>query len=404
MVEGNQRAGRTRADALGRGIQGMAETADAVVIGAGVVGLAVARQLALSGREVLVIEAEATIGEGTSSRNSEVIHAGIYYPKGSLKAQLCVRGRDLLYAFCARNGVAAEAIGKLIVAVTPEERPALNALLEKAAGNGVNDLRALDSAAARTLEPAVRCEAALLSPSTGIVDSHGFMLALQGEAEANGAMVIHRARALSGRVGPDGLLLDVADDQGTAMTLSCRSIVNCAGHGAHALARALTGLDPCSIPPRYLAKGRYLTVAGRPPFRHLIYPMPVPGALGVHVTLDLGGRAKLGPDISWIDEMDFLVEPEIVDAFRQAVRRYWPDVMERELELGYAGVRPKIHGPGASFADFMLSGPETHGIAGLVNLFGIESPGLTASLAIAELVAGQIEGEQPVPMLAAAGS
>ncbi|MDA1070200.1 MAG: NAD(P)/FAD-dependent oxidoreductase [Proteobacteria bacterium] len=375
----------------------MFEAADAVVIGAGVVGLAVARALAMSGREVLVIEAEAAIGEGTSSRNSEVIHAGIYYPRGSLKARLCVRGRDLLYGFCARNGVAAEAIGKLIVAVTPEELPALQALVATAAGNGVDNLQPLDAAAARTLEPALHCEAALLSPSTGIVDSHGYMLALQGEAEAHGAMVVHRTRVLRGRVGVSGMLLDIADADGAEMTLSCRSIVNCAGHGAHAIARDMAGLDPCSIPPRYLAKGRYLTVSGASPFRHLIYPMPVPGALGVHVTLDLGGRIKLGPDISWVDEMDFTVEPEIIDGFRQSVRRYWPDVMERELELGYAGVRPKIHGPESSFADFMISGPEAHGIPGLVNLFGIESPGLTASLAIAEMVAGQIAGIAPAP-------
>ena len=375
----------------------MFEAADAVVIGAGVVGLAVARALAMSGREVLVIEAEAAIGEGTSSRNSEVIHAGIYYPRGSLKARLCVRGRDLLYGFCARNGVAAEAIGKLIVAVTPEELPALQALVATAAGNGVDNLQSLDAAAARTLEPALHCEAALLSPSTGIVDSHGYMLALQGEAEAHGAMVVHRTRVLRGRVGVSGVLLDIADAGGAEMTLSCRSIVNCAGHGAHAIARDMAGLDPCSIPPRYLAKGRYLTVSGASPFRHLIYPMPVPGALGVHVTLDLGGRIKLGPDISWVDEMDFTVEPEIIDGFRQSVRRYWPDVMERELELGYAGVRPKIHGPESSFADFMISGPEAHGIPGLVNLFGIESPGLTASLAIAEMVAGQIAGIAPAP-------
>ncbi|MDA0218262.1 MAG: NAD(P)/FAD-dependent oxidoreductase [Proteobacteria bacterium] len=375
----------------------MFEAADAVVIGAGVVGLAVARALAMSGREVLVIEAEAAIGEGTSSRNSEVIHAGIYYPRGSLKARLCVRGRDLLYGFCARNGVAAEAIGKLIVAVTPEELPALQALVATAAGNGVDNLQPLDAAAARTLEPALHCEAALLSPSTGIVDSHGYMLALQGEAEAHGAMVVHRTRVLRGRVGVSGMLLDIADADGAEMTLSCRSIVNCAGHGAHAIARDMAGLDPCSIPPRYLAKGRYLTVSGASPFRHLIYPMPVPGALGVHVTLDLGGRIKLGPDISWVDEMDFTVEPEIIDGFRQSVRRYWPNVMERELELGYAGVRPKIHGPESSFADFMISGPEAHGIPGLVNLFGIESPGLTASLAIAEMVAGQIAGIAPAP-------
>ena len=382
----------------------MSEAADAVVIGAGVVGLAVARQLALDGREVLVIEVEATIGEGTSSRNSEVIHAGIYYPRGSLKAQLCVRGRELLYAFCARNGVAAEAIGKLIVAVTPEEVPALHALIETAAGNGVDNLRRVDAAEARALEPAIRCEAAVLSPSPAIVDSNGYMLALQGEAEAHGATVIHHARALGGKVGGSGLLLDIADEDGGQTTLACRSIVNCAGHGAHALARAMEGLDPCSIPPRFLARGRYLSVAGRSPFRHLIYPMPVPGALGVHVTLDLGGRAKLGPDITWVDELDFTVGPEIIDGFREAVRRYWPDVMERELELGYAGVRPKIHGPDAAFADFMIAGPQDHGIPGLVNLFGIESPGLTSSLAIAEVVSGQIAGVMPAPMLAAVGS
>ena len=368
----------------------MAETADIVVVGAGVVGLAVARQLALEGREVLVIEAEATIGEGTSSRNSEVIHAGIYYPMGSLKAQLCVRGREMLYAYCERNGVEAVRTGKLIVAVSDEEIPGLESLARSAARNGVHDLFALDAAAVHALEPQLRCTQALLSPSTGIVDSHGFMLALQGEAEAHGALVVNRTRALGGRVGSDGLLLRLAGEDGQEMELSCRAIVNCAGHGAHALARSLDGLDPAGIPPRFLAKGRYATVTGPSPFRHLVYPMPVPGALGVHVTLDLAGRIRLGPDITWTEQMDYGVDEGFLSGFREAVGRYWPGVAERELQPGYAGIRPKIHGPNASFADFAIMGPQRHGIDGLVNLFGIESPGLTSAMAIAEVVAAEL--------------
>ncbi len=354
---------------------------DAVVIGAGVVGLAVARQLAQEGREVLVLEAEKTIGLHTSSRNSEVIHAGLYYPEGSLKARLCVEGRKLLYAYCATHGVPTQRLGKLIVATDEKQIPKLQALHRRGVANGVDDLVALNRDEARRIEPEVECVAALFSPSTGIVDSHAFMLSLQGDAEANGAQFAFHAKVI--RVAPRPGGYEVHTEDGIAVT--CQALINCAGHGAHKIARAIENYPTEKIPPRFLAKGNYFTVSGRTSFSHLIYPLPVEGGLGVHVTLDLGGRMRLGPDVHWVDELDYTPISEQEQVFRNSVLRYWPGIADREIASSYCGIRPKITGPGVDNADFRIDGPLTHGMANLVNFFGIESPGLTSSCALADL-------------------
>lgn len=365
------------------------EQVQSVVIGAGVVGLAVARALAQSGREVVVLEAEERFGSATSARNSEVIHAGLHYPTGSARARLCVRGKALLYDFCETRQVGHRRCGKLIVATAPDELPALHALQAQAAANGVHDLRWLSADDARALEPALACHGALLSPSTGIVDSHGLMLALLGEAEAAGAMLALRSPMLAGRVTADGLVLEVGCD--TAATLRAREVINCAGLQAPALARAIDGLDARHVPREHFAKGCYFTLAGRAPFSRLVYPAPgASGHLGVHLTLDLGGQARFGPSFRWVDRIDYTVDPSEADGFYEAVRHYWPALPDGALQPGYAGVRPKISGPGEPAADFRIDGPERHGIAGLVNLFGIESPGLTSCLAIAEEVRSRL--------------
>ena len=358
---------------------------DTVVIGAGVVGLACARALAMAGREVIVLEAEDAFGTATSARNSEVIHAGLYYPAGSLRARLCVRGKALLYDFCASHGVAHQRCGKLVVATEPDELPALQRLQRHAAGNGVGDLRWLTQAQAQALEPALRCEAALLSPSTGIVDSHGLMLALLGEAEAHGAMLARCSPLHRARVVDDGLVLAVGGDSAT--TLHARQVVNVAGLHACAVAAAIDGLDAVHVPRPFYAQGAYFTLSGRAPFRHLVYPVPGESShLGVHLTLDLGGQARFGPSFRWVDTVDYHVDPADGAGFADAVRHYWPGLPDGALQPGYAGVRPKISGPGEPAADFRIDGPAVHGVPGLVNLFGIESPGLTAALAIAEEV------------------
>lgn len=373
------------------------ERVDVVVVGAGVVGLAVARALALSGREVMVLEREAQIGSGTSSRNSEVIHAGIYYPAGSLKARLCVQGRDLLYAYCAERGVAHRRCGKLIVTHTPSQVAALPAIMDKARANGVTDLQAISRAQAQALEPQLACEAALLSPSTGIVDSHALMLSLQGDLENAGGLVACHTGVRSLRVQDDGL--DVETDDGTL--LRARLVINAAGLTACDLARSTHGLPPVHVPRPWYAKGNYFTLSGRSPFERLIYPAPEPdqhlAGLGVHLTIDLGGQAKFGPDVQWTDDPgDLTVDPTRGEAFYAEVRRYWPGLPDNSLLPGYAGMRPKISGPGAAAADFRIDGPGVHGVAGLINLFGIESPGLTSCLAIGEhvalLAAGGVSG------------
>ncbi|AMM23090.1 NAD(P)/FAD-dependent oxidoreductase [Variovorax sp. PAMC 28711] len=364
------------------------DTFDCAVIGAGVVGLAVARALALQGREVIVLEAESAIGTGTSSRNSEVIHAGIYYPQGSLKARLCVAGKALLYHYLEARALPHRRCGKLIVATSPPQLAELEAIVAKAQRNGVNDLTLLGRDEALALEPALACMAALHSPSTGIVDSHAFMLSLQGDLENAGGVVALKSGIESARIANG--VIDLMASDGT--TLRCRSVVNAAGLQAPALARSFAGLPPATVPVSHFAKGNYFTLASRAPFSRLIYPVPEAGGLGVHLTLDLGGQAKFGPDVQWVASPDDLVvDPTRGDAFYAEVRRYWPALPDGALQPGYAGIRPKLSGPGEAAQDFMIQGAETHGVPGLINLFGIESPGLTSSLAIAEHVKQMLE-------------
>lgn len=364
----------------------MVERVDCVVVGAGAVGLAIARRLALAKREVLILEAAETAGTEVSSRNSEVIHAGIYYPKGSLKACLCVAGKKALYDFCAERGVPHRRATKLIVATAEDQHPALAKLREAASANGVSDLRPLAAAEARALEPQLHCTAALLSPSTGIVDSHALMQALLADAEAHNALLACRAPVLGGRVGEDGILLNVGGVE--PMAVMARTVVNAAALGAQAVARGLAGFPPAAVPPIHYAKGNYFTLSGvKAPFTRLIYPLPVDFWLGVHVTIDLGGQVRFGPDVEWIDKPDYTVDPRRADAFYRAVRSYWPALPDGALQPGYAGVRPKIVPRGMPTPDFMIRGPRDHGVPGLVHLFGIESPGLTSCLAIGDYVA-----------------
>ncbi len=359
-----------------------------MVVGAGAIGLAAARALALAGHEVLVLERAWTIGFETSSRNSEVIHSGIYYPPGSLKATSCVAGRRRLYAYCREHGVAHAQLGKLIVAAHEGEIQTLEKIAAAAYANGVDDVEWLGASRAQDLEPALHCVAALLSPSTGIIDSHALMLAYQGEAEAAGGMIVLRTPVLSGRVRADGFELATGGDAPGA--IRCRFLVNAAGLHAPALARAIAGVPPETVPPAYFCRGVYFTLGGRSPFRRLVYPVPPAGGLGVHITLDLAGQARFGPDVEWISAIDYTVDPARGEAFYAAVRSYWPDLRDGALQPGYAGIRPKISGPGEPAADFVVQGPAAHGVPGLVNLYGIESPGLTASLALADEVVARL--------------
>jgi L-2-hydroxyglutarate oxidase LhgO len=356
----------------------------------GVIGLAVARALALAGRDVIVLERAYTIGFETSSRNSEVIHGGLYYPKGSVKARTCVEGRERLYAYCRDHGVPHARLGKLIVAAGEEEIPGVEKIEAAARTNGVTNLEWLGAAEAQRLEPELHCVAALLSPSTGIIDSHALMLAYQGEAEESGAFVAFRSPVLGGRVRGDGFELSVGGEEPT--TIRCRWLINAAGLYAPALARSIEGVPPETVPPSYFCRGVYFTLSGRSPFTRLIYPVPVPGGLGVHITLDLAGQARFGPDVEWIGQVDYAVDPRRGDAFYAAVRRYWPGLRDNALQPGYAGIRPKISGPNEPAADFLVQGPEAHGIPGLVNLYGIESPGLTASLPLADEAVRRLGG------------
>jgi len=360
------------------------DSVDCIVIGAGVVGLAVARALALAGREVIVLEAAEGIGTETSSRNSEVIHAGIYYPAGSLMARSCVAGRRALYAYCRERGVPFSNCGKLIVATSAEEDGRLAGIKARAEANGVEGMRLLTQAEAVALEPNLRCTSALLSPVTGVVDSHAFMLALQGDAENAGAACVFFSPVTGARADRDGIDVDVGGADPT--TLRCRLLINSAGLHAPDLARRVVGMPPERVPTAYYAKGNYFTLTGRSPFSRLIYPVPVPGGLGVHLTIDLGGQARFGPDVEWVDRIEYTVDPARAEKFYAAVRRYWPDLKDGAIQPGYAGIRPKIVPPSVAAQDFVVQGPQTHGVPGLVNLFGIESPGLTASLALAEYV------------------
>ena len=360
------------------------ERVDCVVIGAGVVGIAIARALAQAGREVIVLDAAEAIGTETSSRNSEVIHAGIYYPRDSLMARFCVEGRRRLYAFCRERGVAFDACGKLIVATSAEEAERLIGIKARAEANGVEGMQLLTMAAARDLEPNLVCTGALLSPTTGVVDSHHFMLALQGEAEEAGALFVFHSPVVGGRTTMDGVVIEVGGAE--SMTLDCNLVINSAGLHACDVARRIAGMPSQLVPQSYFAKGNYFTLLGRSPFSRLIYPVPVPGGLGVHLTIDLGGQARFGPDVEWIDGLDYRVDPSRADGFYDAVRRYWPDLPDGALQPGYAGIRPKIVPPGAPSQDFVVQGSAAHGVKGLINLFGIESPGLTSSMALADHV------------------
>jgi L-2-hydroxyglutarate oxidase LhgO len=363
---------------------------DTLIVGAGVIGLAVARRLARAGRSVVVVDSAEGIGTGTSSRNSEVIHAGIYYPTGSLKARFCVAGRAALYAYCEARHIPFRRCGKLIVAADDRELAALERLSATAHANGAAELTMIDAAGVRAMEPALAVAGALWSPMTGILDSHAYMLALQGEAEDQGAAFafhapFERAAPLPGggfRVwigGRDPLCLDAA------------GLINAAGLAASQVARSISGLDPAHVPETRYARGHYFTLAGRAPFSRLVYPAPHTHGLGVHLTIDLAGQARFGPDVQWIDRLDYTVDPERARDFYAAIRRYWPALPDGALQPGYAGIRPKIAGPHDPAPDFRIDGPARHGLAGLVNLFGIESPGLTASLAIADQVASELD-------------
>ncbi len=366
------------------------DSTQVVVVGAGVVGLAVARALAQAYADVLILDANPNFGMDISSRSSEVIHAGLYYPPGSLKARACVRGRELLYAYAARRGIEARKIGKLIVACSAGELGALETLRARAATNGVTDLRALTRKEIAALEPALSVEGALLSPSTGIIDSHALMLALLGDAEAHGARAVFNTRITRVEVTAAGFALSIAAAEPTQVR--CAILVNCAGLGSVELARNTVGLARRWVPSAYLCKGSYFGVAGRVPFRHLIYPVPEAAGLGVHLTLDLAGVARFGPDTQWIDAVDYDVDPDRAVMFDAAIRRYWPGLPHGALRPDYAGVRAKIVGPSEPAGDFRIDSEREHGVPGLVNLFGIESPGLTSALGLAECVAARLQG------------
>lgn len=358
---------------------------DCIVVGAGVVGLTVARALSAFGTEVLLLEAQHSFGTGISSRNSEVIHSGIYYAQDSRKARLCLRGRQLLYEYCDARAIPHQMCGKLIVATDAGQETTLAGLHRNGNSNGVDDLEMLDASVAMKMEPNLRCKAALLSPSTGIVDSHAFMLSLLGDIERAGATIAYRAPVLSGRVESTGIVLKIGGDQPTE--IAARIVINCAGLSAQRVAMAIEGILVHQVPPLHLAKGNYFSLAGRSPFSRLVYPLPVSGGLGVHLTLDLAGQARFGPDVEWIDEENYDVSPRRADVFYEAIRRYWPGLGDAALNPAYAGIRPKLCGPGQGERDFLFQVPKDHAVPGLINLFGIESPGLTASLAIGEEVA-----------------
>jgi len=364
---------------------------DCIVIGAGVVGLAVARALAAHGREVIVVERHPAIGMETSSRNSEVIHAGLYYPTGSLKAELCVEGRARLYDYCRERELPHRRCGKLVVATSEAQQDKLHAIHAQAQANGCTEVRLLNAAEARALEPALSCVAALWSPATGIIDSHAYMLALQADTENAGGMIAFDSAVVGGVAGTDGVLLRVRSGDGAEVELQADTVVNCGGLWAPALARRIDGLDPADMPTPYFAKGNYYSLAARAPFSHLIYPVPEPGGLGVHLTLDLGGQARFGPDVEWLpeaaDPLDYTVDPRRADKFYQEIRAYWPGLPDHALQPAYAGVRPKLGPAGTPAADFLFS---RHRSRHYLGLYGIESPGLTAALAIGERVLRQV--------------
>lgn len=362
---------------------------DCVVVGAGVVGLAIARAFARAGVQVLILEAAAASGHGTSGRGSGVIHAGLYYPTDSLKARLCVAGRDMLYRFAEAYGVPVRRLGKLVVATSAEEDETLDAIASQASLNGVADIERLDGSQARRLEPALVCTSALLSPSTGVIEAAALMHALRDDAEDFGAVSAVQAPVEAVHRTTVGFVLAVGG--AAPMRLSCRLLINAAGHGAPALARTIEGLPAAHIPRSFYAKGHYFATTDAPPFSRLIYPVPVPGGVGTHLTLDPAGAARFGPDVEWVEALDYSVDPARAERFSVDIRRWWPGLADSRLHPAGAGIRPKITGPGEPSGDFLIEGQAAHGIAGLVNLFGIESPGLTASLAIGDHVFGMMD-------------
>lgn len=358
---------------------------DCIVLGAGVVGLAIARELAMNGREVLIVEQAEAIGTGTSSRNSEVIHAGLYYTPGSLKARSCVQGKDLLYAYCTERGIAHQRTGKLIVAANETEARHLDLIAQRSQQCGVTDLIYLDGAQARALEPELVCHSALLSPSTGVVDSHALMLTLQGDAENHGAQCVFHTPFKRGRLVSDGVF-ELEFGGNDPQTLTARTVINATGLHAPDVARQFENTPHNDIPAARYCKGNYFTISGRSPFSHLIYPVPNNSGLGIHLTVDLGGQAKFGPDTEWIEQIDYSLDETRADSFYNTIRQYWPALPDHALQSGYTGIRPKITDPDMAAVDFLILGPADHGINGLVHLLGIESPGLTACLALAQHV------------------
>ncbi len=368
------------------------EKIDCVVIGAGVVGLSIARSLAMAGRDVVILEAENAIGTHTSARNSEVIHAGISYAPGSLKGRLCVAGNAAMYDYCSERGIGHQRIGKLVVVTQEADLPELDIYIELGAAHGVHDLRIISAAEARSLEPEIVCAGALWSPSTGIVDSHALMLAYQGDAEQHGASLALQSRVLDGEAGGEGIVLRVGGAED--MTVLCKTLINAAGLGAQTVASAIKGMPAEQIPPLYYAIGHYFSLTRKSPFKHLVYPTGRDGKLRAHITLDLGGQCKFGPDLSWRDGVDYQFDASREADFYQSVRRYYPALKDGDLQPGYTGIRPRLAGPGSSLhhtaTDFVIQDETSHGVAGLINLFGIESPGLTASLALGSYVAARV--------------
>ncbi|MDP2637658.1 MAG: NAD(P)/FAD-dependent oxidoreductase [Candidatus Levybacteria bacterium] len=359
---------------------------DVGVIGAGVIGLSVARALVGKNTEVVVFEAEQGIGRHTSSRNSEVIHSGIYYNEGSLKARLCVSGKQLLYQYCEQKGIKNKQLGKIIVASKDEDIPKLELLQAKGKANGVNDLVMLDSSQVKDLEPKVKCVKGLFSPSTGILDSHSLMSQLRYDARQGGATILTSSPVVEGKVRDSGIALVVRENNERLTTVLCKVVINSAGLFSQDVARKTNGLSKDTIPNSFLAKGHYFELRGRSPFSHLVYPVPVSGGLGIHATLDIEGRTRFGPDVSWVNSVDYSFEEDRIGDFYEAIRTYYPALQEGDLEPGYVGIRPRLGPSGSPEQDFVIQGPRDHGVPGLINLYGIESPGLTASLALAEYI------------------
>jgi len=378
----------------------MSQILDCIVIGAGVVGLSCARRFAMAGQEVVILDKADGIGTETSSRNSEVIHAGIYYAPGSLKAKTCVQGKHLLYDYCQTRDIHHKKTGKMIVARDDSQLPALKKIEANALANGVSDLYYLNQTEITRLEPEVKAEIALFSPSTGIIDSHSFMLSLLGEAQSCGAMLAVRSEVVDGKVEEDGIELTVRCEGNSIEQLRAKRVINSAGLMAPKLARTIKGFPLDKIPRDYLCKGHYFTINKRSPFKHLVYPVPHSAGLGVHVTLDLGGNLRFGPDTEWVENINYDVDLNRAESFYAAIREYWPNLEPDSLQPAYSGIRPKIVGPGEPAGDFIIQGPRDHLIPGWVNLFGIESPGLTASLAIADRVYEELSVNNDIPCIA----